>query len=78
MEKKNLNELIDLIKEAGYKISDMNVNYSTRYDIPRNITLNIITPEYNEAVLNDDNISEKRKKYFLDHYDCYLVNQNLA
>ena len=67
MEKKNLNELIELIKEAGYKIKDMNVNYSIRYDVPCNISINIITPEYNEAVLNDVSLSKMMKKAYLEN-----------
>jgi hypothetical protein len=67
MEKKNLNELSKLIKEAGYKIRDMNVNYCTKYDTPRIISINIIAPEYNEAVENDRNLSKIMKKAYLEN-----------
>jgi hypothetical protein len=66
MEKKNLNSLLKLIKESGYDISKIDVNYSTRYCVPRHIELHINSFEYNEAVLNDEKIPETRKRYYLD------------
>ena len=62
----DLKELFEIIKETGYKIQTTNVRYSLKYDVPHYVYLKILSPEYNEAVLNDDTISENKKKFFLD------------
>ena len=67
MEKKNFNELLNLIREAGYKIKNIEVKYDTRYSVPHYIDLKICSPEYNEAVLNDNTRDDKRKRFYLDH-----------
>lgn len=59
---KDLNELIDLIENAGWEINceDITVMYDTKYKISRRVELVLISKEYHEK-LKEENRKDREE-----------------
>jgi DNA-binding sugar fermentation-stimulating protein len=71
MEKKkviNLKDFIDLIKNSGYEIENVDIQYNSTYNVPCFIELKLISAEYIDIVINDPQISDfSKRKYLKDN-----------